>query len=117
MTLMPKMTKEELAKRKREMTDRARAEVAKTEIVQFRADAEVVQKLYAHAARLRMPVGAMVRQWVMNQLSAEESGGRNDIASIHARLDRFEKILLNEKVGPSRRSSTTSVRSREKRAR
>lgn len=102
---MPK-TKEELAKRKSQMTARARAEVAKTEIVQFRVDAEIIQRLYAQAAKLKIPVGAMVRQWVVEQLSSEESGGRNDIASIHARLDRIEEILTNERLVQPRKRST-----------
>jgi hypothetical protein len=99
---MPKMTKEELTRRKNEMTARARAEVAKTEIVQFRVDADNIQKLYEHAAKLKLPVGTMVRQWVMDRLSAEENGELHDIASLHARFDRFEEILkeaLDEHAG------------------
>lgn len=94
---MSKVTKKELAKRKNEMTQRARADVAKTEIMQFRLDTDTIQKLYEHADKAKMPVGTMVRQWVMDRLTIEENGGQNDIASLHARFDRFEEILMNKK--------------------
>jgi hypothetical protein len=71
---MSNMTTEELERRKSEMTARARAEVAKTEIVQFRVDAENINKLYEYAAKTKMPIGTMVRQWVLERLKQEEGG-------------------------------------------
>lgn len=90
---MAKITKKELAKRKSEMTARARAEVAKTEIVQFRVDAEVIEKLYECSAEMKLPVGTMVRQWVIERLSLETAAEHNNIASINERLDRLEGML------------------------
>ncbi|MDZ4837527.1 MAG: hypothetical protein SGJ27_27390 [Candidatus Melainabacteria bacterium] len=64
-------------------------------------DSDIIQKLYEHAAKSKMPVGTMVRQWVMDRLAVEESGEQNDIASLHARFDRFEEILMRVKPNQS----------------
>jgi len=74
---MPKMTKEELAKRKADMSARARAEVAKTEILQFRLDADNISRLYEFATELKKPVGTMVREWVLERMAAEQGGAPN----------------------------------------
>jgi hypothetical protein len=70
---MPKMSREELDRRKAQTGERARAEVAKTEIMQFRLDAESIERLYAQSAKCKLPVGAMVRQWVLERLAKEEA--------------------------------------------
>lgn len=74
---MPKMTKEKLAKRKADMAARARAEVAKTEIVQFRLDADNITRLYEFATELKKPVGTMVREWVLERMDAERGAVTN----------------------------------------
>lgn len=120
---MPKMTKEELAKRKSEMAARARVEVAKTEIVQFRVDADSIEKLYEHAAALKMPIGTMVRQWVLERLAAEERSEEKSIqqdyldslASLHAKLDYWAEIDINEKVELVALSATKSLRANAER--
>ena len=117
---MARMTKEELARRKSEMTARARAEVAKTEIVQFRIDADNISKLYEHAARVKMPIGAMVRKWVMDRLEVEEKGEQTHLpqtyldclVSLQMRLNTVEEVLINEKVAESAVKARDSVRSR-----
>ena len=110
---MPKMTKAELAKRKGDMTVRARIEVAKTEIVQFRVDADNINKLYQSAAKAKMPIGTMVRQWVLERLAIEETEKHIDlpqeyldsIASLHLRLDRLEKMFVKDKFKKAVRRS------------
>jgi hypothetical protein len=102
---MPKMTKAELAKRKKSMTARAREEVAKTEVVQFRVDTDSIEKLYNQATKAKMPLGTMVRQWVLERLTVEEKGTSGDMAqayfasieSLHERLDRLEKSFASVK--------------------
>ncbi|HEY9871324.1 MAG TPA: hypothetical protein V6D08_19350 [Candidatus Obscuribacterales bacterium] len=74
---MPKMTKERLAKRKAAMAARARAEVAKTEIVQFRLDADNISRLYEFATALRKPVGTLVREWVLERMASEQGGSKS----------------------------------------
>jgi len=105
---MAKMTAEELSTRKKETLLQARAEVAKTGIVQFRIDEESMQKLYARASKLKKPVGTMAREWMLERLDAEE--GRSNAAmtklcedmmtAINSRFDRLEKVLVKKKVAP-----------------
>lgn len=90
---MPKMTKEELEKRKTDMALRARAEVAKTEIMQFRLDAASIVKLHEQAAKCRMPVGAMVRQWVLDRLAAEEA---EKVSAVPQAMVEMMSALLTE---------------------
>jgi hypothetical protein len=68
---MPKLSKEELTKRKAEMVARARSEVAKTEVVQFRLDAPNIEKLYSYAATNKVALSALVREWVLDRLEQE----------------------------------------------
>lgn len=109
---MAKMTPEELSKRKRETLLKARAEVAKTGIVQFRIDEESIQRLYDRASELKKPIGTMAREWVLQRLAAEE--GRSSavttklyediMASINSRFDRLEEVLVKEKIAPAARA-------------
>ncbi len=103
---MSKMTPGELSKRKRQTLLQARAEVAKTGIVQFRIDEESVQKLYDRASLVKKPVGTMAREWVLERLAEEDSHSGNEmtklgediVAVINSRFDRLEKILVQKKV-------------------
>lgn len=109
---MAKMTPEELSKRKRETLLQARAEVAKTGMVQFRIDEESIQRLYDRASELKKPIGTMVREWVLERLAAED--GRSTSAttklyedimtSINSRFDRLEEVLVKEKIAPAPRA-------------
>jgi len=113
---MPKMTKEELQKRKNEMTAQARAEVAKTEIVQFRVDAENISKLYDHAMASKMPIGTMVRQWVLERLRNEENRELNEkredesLASLNAKLDYWVEVDMAERYELIAFTATQSIR-------
>lgn len=108
LTKMVKMTPEELSRRKRETLQQARAEVAKTGIVQFRIDEDSIQRLYARANELKKPIGTMAREWVLERLAEEE--GRSSrvttklyediITSINSRFDRLEAVLVKEKNAP-----------------
>jgi hypothetical protein len=110
---MPKMTEEQLEKRKAEMTMRARAEIAKTEMVQFRIDAESISRLYERAAKYKMPIGTMVRGWVLDRLHSEEIAAqagaplseRDSLAKLHSRLDNIEALLLDKKPSQTKQSS------------
>lgn len=106
---MAKMTPSELSKRKRETLLQARAEVAKTGIVQFRIDEESIQRLYACAAELKKPIGTMAREWVLERL-AEEEGRSSSVTTklyedimtaINLRFDQLEDTLVKEKIAPT----------------
>jgi antitoxin component of RelBE/YafQ-DinJ toxin-antitoxin module len=64
------MDKRRIGKIRREAT----ARVNKEALVQFRIEAEVLDRLYAEASRLGMPVGTMVRMWVMERLNKKAAG-------------------------------------------
>jgi len=53
----------------KELRSYARSEMAKTEIVQFRVDQSDFERLVEAASQLEMPMGAMVRQWVIANLN------------------------------------------------
>jgi hypothetical protein len=74
---LPRMTKGKLAKRKVNMAARAKTRVAKTEIVQFRLDADNITRLYEFATELKKPVGTMVREWVLERMAAERGAVTN----------------------------------------
>ncbi|MBX9878754.1 MAG: hypothetical protein K2Y22_09890 [Candidatus Obscuribacterales bacterium] len=48
----------------------ARSEMSKTEIVQFRVDKSDFETLVEAASKLQMPMGAMVRHWVLEKLGS-----------------------------------------------
>lgn len=77
-------------------------------------DADNINKLYVHATALKMPIGTMVRQWVLERLTAEESGDKNGVqqdyleslATLHAKLDRILGIDIGiTKVRPKLKKS------------
>ncbi len=103
------MTKRNKPRRPREI-DRAvkefraasRAELAKTEVVQFRMDTDDLQRLYRVCALNKKPVGTLVREWVLERTGRESTttgaanGLEQDIAEIKRQLklmdDKFEQL-------------------------
>lgn len=96
---MRKMTKGKLAKRKAEMAARSRAEVAKTEIVQFRLDADNITRPYEFATELKKPVGTMVREWLLERIEAERGNSTNrpvtqrEFTQLAHRVANIEKLM------------------------
>jgi chromosome segregation ATPase len=92
------MNKRELEKRKTEMTARARVEIAKTEIVQFRLDPGNILKLYELAEKAKKPLGAMIRDWALERMQLER-GGATASAKIHKlerRMNALEKKVAHK---------------------
>jgi hypothetical protein len=54
---------------RKEATER----VNKEALVQFRIEPHIMDKLYAEANKLGMPVGTMVRMWVMERLNQKSA--------------------------------------------
>lgn len=52
----------------KELRSFARSEMAKTEIIQFRVDQADFERLVEAATAYQMPMGAMVRDWVLDRL-------------------------------------------------
>jgi hypothetical protein len=95
---MSKMTKKELQQRMTKLKLSARAQLAKTEVMHFRLDADSIEKLYAMAGKKRKPVGALVREWVLERLQTE-SGEKSKSAmavsliEVNQRLQAIEQHL------------------------
>jgi hypothetical protein len=86
------MNKQELQKRKTEMTRRARRDIAKTEIIQFRLDKSSILKLYELAEKNKKHVGTMVREWVLEKIE-----NKQDKDSKHFFTGLPERVALLER--------------------
>lgn len=103
-----RITKEQLELRKAKMMARAKSNVTKTEILQFRLDAESIGQLYEVAGHYKKPVGAMVREWVMERLQKEITPENpNDLSAqeiyqaildMNNRLEALEKEKRRKKA-------------------
>lgn len=94
---MKKMTRQQLEERKARLTEAARSEVAKREVMHFRLDAATIQGLYEIAEEQQRPVGAMVREWVSERLDRER--GVKTTPTITERLSELEhRISSLEKL-------------------
>lgn len=70
---MPKLTPEELEKRRKKLQDEALDSVTARGQFNFRLDGADIKRLYELAGNRQKPVSAMVREWVIERLAAEET--------------------------------------------
>lgn len=63
------MDKKRIEKIRKEATIR----VNKEALVQFRIEPEIMDRLYEEANKLGLPVGTMVRMWVMERLNEKSA--------------------------------------------
>ncbi len=63
------MDKKRIEKIRQEATTR----VNKEALVQFRIEPEIMDRLYEEANKLGLPVGTMVRMWVMERLNEKSA--------------------------------------------
>lgn len=68
---MAKLTSKQLHKAHEEVKNDARQRVAERGILQFRADPETVLAVLSAADKQKIPVGALLRQWVQEKLALE----------------------------------------------
>ena len=93
---MGKLSKKQLEERMSKLKASARAEVAKTEVMHFRMDAPSIEQLYILAGQKRKPVGALVREWVMERMQLESNSTTNmkvSLFEVTQRLQAIEKHL------------------------
>lgn len=69
---MSTMSPEERRKRRERIANEALESVAKSEQFNFRMDSETMKRLYKVASELKKPVGALVREWVLERLNQEQ---------------------------------------------
>src|ERR1700733_14196359 len=70
---MTKMSPEERRKRRNKVASEALESVAKSEQFNFRVDADTIRRLYGIAGEQRKPVGALVREWILDRLQQEQA--------------------------------------------
>lgn len=70
---MPKLTPKELEIRRKKLQDEALDSVAARGQFNFRLDGTDIKRLYELAGNRQKPVSAMVREWVIERLAAEEA--------------------------------------------
>jgi uncharacterized protein (DUF4415 family) len=99
---MSKLTKEEIAARRKSMQEEALKSVAKTEQLNIRIDEASITRLYAHASKQGKPVGTMVREWTIERLQTEEEDANNQpsyaalaetVTNLHRSLNRWEGLV------------------------
>lgn len=69
---MPRLTDEQREQRRRKLQKDALESVAARGQFNFRLNGDDIKRLYSLAGGRRKPVGAMVREWVLDRLEAEE---------------------------------------------
>ncbi len=110
---MPKLTNQQLQKRKLEMAARSRESIAKKELVQFRLDADKIVDLYEIAADKGMLMGTMLRQWVIERMDDEQAVVRkhtDEPAVKESRSNRNISNLADEVTKLTRQLSTLKTR-------
>jgi hypothetical protein len=94
---MTKLSKEELKERMTNLKAKARAEVSKTEVMHFRVDPQNIEQLYVIAGQKKKPVGAMVREWVLERIQLELSSTKSQqpisLTDMNSRLEAVERQL------------------------
>ena len=102
---MSKMTSEERQKRRDRVAADALESVAKTEQFNFRVNSETIKRLYKTAAEQKKPVGALVREWVLERLNKEQKAPSSAdlMQEIHALREQtmsgFERARRRTEVG------------------
>jgi hypothetical protein len=76
---MSKLNQKELKKAHKDLQIDARQRVAERGVLQFRADKETILAILDAADRRKMPVGALLREWIQNKLVLENAYRKSPI--------------------------------------
>ena len=100
---MAKLNPEELAQARANLKEESRRRVAERGLLQFRADPETVLAVLQAADAQKMPVGALLRQWIQERLRAENEP-QDTIESQIEKAGREEQMVLqhSEKIQQAR---------------
>lgn len=121
---MGKISKEEIAARRKAMQEEALRSVAKTEQLNIRIDEQSIQRLYMIAGPLGKPVGTMVREWILDRLHSEESPRQQDslvelkemLADLHSKFDRLSSVAIEEQAESAGIDASLSVQANAEKA-
>jgi predicted DNA binding CopG/RHH family protein len=122
------MSPQDRAKRRASVGMAASEKIAKSEQLNFRIEEQSIKDLQVMAFKKGMPVGTMIREWVLERLVQEKSGNPESTGKALLLLDEtyaklkyhFESSTLNTssaqayKTPPVTSSSKAGVRERSK---
>jgi hypothetical protein len=114
------MTEAELDERRRRMQQEALRRLAKSKQLNIRISEKSILSLHAIAGSQRKPVGAMVREWIMERIEQSENRTDRDplydlleaVEGLDLRIERIEKLLGDKPVTQSkthRKSKSTAT--------
>ncbi|MBP9092428.1 hypothetical protein KBI23_15480 [bacterium] len=69
---MAKLSSKQLEEAHESLRDEARQRIADRGVLQFRADPQTILAVLAASDKAKMPVGAMLRQWVQEKVMLEQ---------------------------------------------
>ncbi|MFN8659154.1 MAG: hypothetical protein U0105_22645 [Candidatus Obscuribacterales bacterium] len=88
------MDQKQLQEKMQKAKDEAARRVADRGVVQFRADADLILRLYTLAEKRKTSISELLRSWVGERLSLEEQ----DKPSLESRVTNLEKMILLPKT-------------------
>jgi predicted DNA-binding protein len=100
---MSKMSPEERQRRRSKVATEALESVAKSEQFNFRMEAETIKRLYKRAELQGKPVGALVREWVIEKLDEQDKAPSSEdlLQEIHILQKQTKDGLdaISKKIG------------------
>lgn len=86
-----------ISKALKEMRQSARAEIARRHVLHFRIDKTNIAAVYKVAAEKKVPVGSMIRDWVLDRLAQEQDHASklapDRISELEMRMAILEKKI------------------------
>lgn len=90
---MAKLNPSELKRARKELQNDARQRVVERGLLQFRADSQTTEAILQAADKHKMPVGALLRQWIQDRLVLE--GAIQQAPDLVQRVTLLEEALSN----------------------
>lgn len=90
---MAKLNSKELSRAHKELKADARERVAERGLLQFRADPATVKAVLKVADARKMPVGAVLREWVQDRLLVET--GKQRTPDLVQRVTLLEEAVIH----------------------
>lgn len=95
-----KISEAELKRRKAELGQLARKELAKTEIMRFRMEPRDILRLFDIAKQKRQHTGSMVRQWVLERMEIESHPGAraSNVSAVAETSSAYSSTYLRSNI-------------------
>lgn len=123
---MAKLSKEQIAARRKSMQEEALKSITKSEQLNLRVDGDSIERLYAMAGKQGKPVGTMVREWIIERLCSEELQDQNDpveelqklresLISLHTKVDSLSSVVMKDQAEKEGAYASRTVREKAER--